>query len=146
MSQTNTITGTSATLRISSKMEEDRKKCGKCGKAFKNKDKIANCGTCSQAFHAKCQDVSDKKYELLKEKGEDTLWLCTTCNRTTRGLIQHVTQLEQKLSALEIKLESKASREEMKKLEQRVEAIEDKLDPETEEFARKLEEKLKEQQ
>ncbi len=96
--------------------------------------------------HAKCQGVSDKKFELLKEEGDDTLWLCTTCNRTTRGLIQHVAHLEQKLSALEVKMENKASKEEIEKLEKRVEAIEEKLDPETEVFAKKLEEALKEQQ
>ncbi len=146
MSHTNTVTETNATLRISSKVEEDKKKCGKCGKAFKSKDKVVNCDTCSQAFHAKCQGVSDKKFELLKEEGDDTLWLCTTCNRTTRGLIQHVTHLEQKLTTLEVKVENKASKEEMEKLEKRVEAIEEKLDPETEVFAKKLEDALKEQQ
>ena len=68
MSQINTVTETNATLRISSKTDEEKKKCGKCGKAFKTKDKVGNCDTCSQAFHAKCQGVSDKKFELLKEE------------------------------------------------------------------------------
>ncbi len=147
MSETNTVTGQATTLRISTK-DGDQKKCGKCSKNIKAKDKYVQCGTCNQVFHAKCQGVSDKKHELLQEEGEDTLWLCIACNKTTRGLIQHVSRLEQRMDALEVKVDKKASKEQVKLLEDRVAAIEEqeRLDPDTEELAKKLEEKLKEQQ
>ncbi len=158
MSQTSTVI-TSPTLVLSTR---DKNKCSKCDKALKNKDKVIQCGACKEIFHPKCQAISDAKYQLLTAEGEDTLWLCTSCNKTTRGLIEHLGSVEQRVAALEVAIDCKADKEEIKKLQQskadksdmkklderlsHIEQNSQELDLETEEFSKKLEEKLKEQQ
>ncbi len=106
------------TLRITSKESpaEQRVKCCKCDKVFKSKDKSVTCGTCQQTFHAKCQNVSDKKYETLKEEGEDTLWLCLSCNQVTRGMVQNIVSIQQRVTTLEEDMASKADRSEVQQL------------------------------
>ncbi len=106
------------TLRITSKESpaDQRNKCCKCEKVFKSKDKSVTCGTCQQTFHAKCQNVSDKKYETLKEEGDDTLWLCLSCNQVTRGMVQNIVSIQQRVSTLEEDMASKADRSEVQQL------------------------------
>ena len=166
-------------IKLSSKESptDQRIKCSKCEKDFKSRDKSVKCGTCQQTFHAKCQNVSDRNYDTLKEEGDDTMWLCLSCNQVTRGMVQNITSIQRRVSALEAnmedkadrvevqqvnnrlinfmqgtksKFESKADKNEMENLSQRVTTIEQKvnndpLDKESEDLAKLLEEKIKEQ-
>ncbi len=106
------------TLRITSKESpaDQRMKCCKCEKVFKSKDKSVTCGTCQQTFHAKCQNVSDKKYETLKEEGDDTLWLCLSCNQVTRGMVQNIVSIQQRVTTLEEDMATKADKTEVQQL------------------------------
>ena len=106
------------TLRITSKESstDQRMKCSKCDKVFKSKDKSVTCGTCQHTFHAKCQNVSDKKYETLKDEGDDTLWLCLSCNQVTRGMVQNIVSIQQRVKTLEEDMASKADRTEVQQL------------------------------
>ncbi len=165
------------TLRITSKESpaDQRSKCCKCEKVFKSKDKSVTCGTCQQTFHAKCQNVSDKKYETLKEEGDDTLWLCLSCNQVTRGMVQNIVSIQQRVTTLEEdmvskadrsevqqlgtrlnnfmqgaknRLESKADKNKMEYLSNRLSTIEQQVnnDKDTKDLSKLLEAKLKEQQ
>ncbi len=122
--ETQSATGSSVnqTLRISSKETptEQRTKCCKCEKVFKNKDKSVKCATCQLTFHAKCQDVSDRKYDTLKEEGDDTMWLCLSCNQVTRGMVQNITNIQQRVAVLEADMKSKADRSKVQQLETRL--------------------------
>ncbi len=177
MSETQVV---NQTLRMSSKdtSADQAKTCAKCDKVFKAKDKSVHCGTCKLNFHAKCQQVSDRKYDILKEEGEDTMWLCLSCNQTTRGMVQNITSIQQRVTAIEIEMSNKADKQDVQQLEtrlnnfmqgaknrletkadksdtedlsQRVTSIEQKVnnapvDKDTEELAKLLDVKLKEQE
>ncbi len=110
------------TLRITSKdtPADQPKKCAKCEKNFKGKDKIVQCGTCKQNFHAKCQNVSDRKYDTLKEEGEDTMWMCLSCNQVTRGMVQNITNIQQRVTALEVEVAAKADKTEVQQTNARL--------------------------
>ncbi len=119
MSETQVL---SQTLRITSKdnSADQPKKCAKCDKNFKSRDKIVQCGTCKQTFHAKCQNVSDRKYDTLKEEGEDTMWMCISCNQVTRGMVQNITNIEQRVTALEAEVSAKADKSEIQQTNTRL--------------------------
>ncbi len=110
------------TLRITTKdtSTDQPKKCTKCDKNFKSRDKIVQCGTCKQAFHAKCQNVSDRKYDTLKEEGEDTMWMCISCNQVTRGMVQNITNMQQRVTALEAEVAAKADKTEVQQTNARL--------------------------
>ncbi len=77
--------------------------CGKCDSALKKEDKVVTCFTCKQFFHTNCQDVSDAKYVFLSDQCDNSgvVWFCRTCQRTTRGLFQHLANLEVRIKTVE---------------------------------------------
>ncbi len=119
MSETQVV---NQTLRMSSKATSDDQPttCAKCDKVFKAKDKSVHCGTCKLNFHAKCQQVSDRKYDILKEEGVDTMWLCLSCNQTTRGMVQNITSIQHRVTALEVEMSNKANTVDVQQLETRL--------------------------
>ncbi len=119
MSETQVV---NQTLRMSSKdtSAAQPKSCAKCDKVFKAKDKSVHCATCKLNFHAKCQQVSERKYDILKEEGEDTMWLCLSCNQTTRGMVQNITNVQQRVTALEVEMLNKAEKTDVQQLETRL--------------------------
>ncbi len=106
------------------------------------------------------------------------MWLCLSCNQTTRGMVHNITSIQQRVTALEVemsnkadkadvqqletrlnnfmqgaknRLETKANKSDTEDLSQRVTSIEQKVnndpvDRDTEELAKLLEVKLKEQE
>ncbi len=155
------------TLRLSSPAAEadSPKKCGKCDKAFKPKDKVVRCSTCRQNFHAKCQHVSESTYKALEDEEADLDWYCTACKVVTRNMSQNMARLDQRVTALETAMDDKVDKDELEKinkalddkadkevveqLSRKIESMEqgstEKLDKDTEELSKLLEEKLKEQ-
>ncbi len=135
------------TLRMST--ADQPKSCGKCDKKFKAKDKCIRCATCKLNFHIKCQGVSEANYEFLKVD-ENILWFCNSCKQTTRGMIENLSNVEKRVTALEIKIDSKADKEDVEKLEERVTNLEQNgatmVDKDTEELSKRLGEALKEQE
>ncbi len=152
------------TLRLSSPAadEDSPRKCGKCDKAFKSKDKVVKCSTCRQNFHAKCQHVSEKTYEAINDEDIDMDWYCTACKVVTRNMSQNMARLDQRVTALETAMDDKVDKDEVKRINKALddkadkEAVEqltrqvetmvqEKTDKDTEELSKLLEEKLKEQ-
>ncbi len=155
------------TLRLSSPAadEDSPRKCGKCDKAFKSKDKVVKCSTCRQNFHAKCQHVSEKTYEAINDEDIDMDWYCTACKVVTRNMSQNMARLDQRVTALETAMDDKVDKDEVKRINKALddkadkEAVEqltrqvesmvheksEKTDKDTEELSKLLEAKLKEQ-
>ncbi len=135
-----------ATLRMST--ADQPKSCGKCDKKFKAKDKCIRCATCKLNFHIKCQGVSEVNYEFLKED-ENILWFCNSCKQTTRGMVENLSNVEKRVTALEVKIDSKADKEDLQKLDERVTSLEQNgattVDKDTEELSRRLGAAIKEQ-
>ena len=77
--------------------------CGKCDDVLNNEDKVVSCFTCKQFFHTHCQGLSDAKYEILSNQSDSTAiaWFCRTCQITTRGMFQHIANLEVRLKTIE---------------------------------------------
>ncbi len=158
------------TLRLSTASPaaeaDSPKKCGKCDKAFKSRDKVVKCSTCRQNFHAKCQHVSETTYEAIKDEEADLDWYCTACQVVTRNMSQNMARLDQRITALETAIDDKVDKDEVEKiskalkdkadknvveqLSKKIESMEkdsnDKLDKDSEELSKLLEQKLKEQQ
>ena len=136
-----------ATLRMST--ADQPKSCGKCDKKFKAKDKCIRCATCKLNFHIKCQGVSEQNYEFLKED-ENILWLCNSCKQTTRGMVKNLSNVERRVTALEVQMDSKADKEDLQKLDERVTSLEQNgvtaVDKDTEDLSKRLEAALKEQE
>ncbi len=131
MSQVQTINNT---LRLSTKNQnganssndsEEKVDCSKCGKQIKPKDKAIQCATCQLIYHARCQKVSDAKYEALKEEDEDMFWFCLSCRKTTVNLIQTTAGIEKRVTALEAVMDQKAEKEDVKQLEEKVKKLEE---------------------
>ncbi|KAL8625777.1 hypothetical protein ACOMHN_012369 [Nucella lapillus] len=82
--------------------------CPVCNIKCKKTDKALECDLCSQWYHAKCQDISDEMYDVIKKdsksaKGATLQWHCTpSCNKvaakfsnilkTVQEKIEHVSQ------------------------------------------------------
>ncbi len=157
MSQVQTVNNT---LRLSSKNQvttsndsSDKVDCSKCEKQIKPKDKAIQCATCQLIYHAKCQKVSDAKYEALKEEDEDMFWFCLSCRRTTVNLIQTTAGIEKRVTALEAVMDQKAEKDDVKELENRVQLLEESVQDrfaklegdegqKSEEIEKKIEEKI----
>ena len=128
MSQVHTVNNT---LRLSTKSQattsndsDDKVDCSKCGKQIKPKDKAIQCATCQLIYHAKCQKVSDAKYEALKEDEEDMFWFCLSCRKTTVTLIQTTAGIEKRVTALEAEMDQKAEKDDVKQLEEKLQQLE----------------------
>ena len=82
-------------------------KCSKCDKQLKINDNSVECFTCKLVFHASCHHISDTKYEILcGAENEGIFWFCVSCRRTTRGLLQHLSNIAQRLKVIEDERES----------------------------------------
>ncbi len=101
--------------------------CGKCDSALKKEEKFVSCFTCKQLFHTHCQDVSDAKYVFLSHQSDNSgiVWFCKTCQRTTRGLFQHIANLEVRLKTIEA--ERQKEKQEMSVLQRLVNALNKKI-------------------
>ncbi len=137
----------------SSEGNSDKVECSKCGKLVKSKDKAIQCATCQLIYHAKCQKVSDAKYEALKEDDGDMFWFCLSCRRTTVNLIQTTARIEERVTSLEVAIDQKAEKEDVKELEDKVKKLEksvsekfarleDEENVKTGQIVRKIEEKI----
>ena len=59
------------------------------------------CSTCRVKFHTSCVQVSDAKYEILKEEDTGILWFCKACIRTTSNMLQHLANMKIRLNEVE---------------------------------------------
>ncbi len=154
-----------STAHNSAAEDASPKKCGKCDKGFKSRDKPVKCSTCRQDFHAKCQHISERTYEAIKDEDADIDWYCTSCKVVTRNMSQNMARLTQRVTALETTIVNKADKDEVEKinkaldekaekevveqLSKKIDAMKqennEKLDKDSEELSKLLEEKLKEQ-
>ncbi len=101
--------------------------CGKCDDVLKKEDKIVTCFTCKQLFHIHCQGVSDAKYVFLSDQSDNSgvVWFCKTCQRTTRGMLQHIANLEVRLRTIEA--ERQKEKHEITVLQNLVNALNQKI-------------------
>ncbi len=83
------------------KKKDPSAQCGKCDTNLKSKDKAVQCSTCSTQFHTTCQNVSDTLFDLLSSECDGVLWFCNICRKTTRGMIQKMSNMELRLQAIE---------------------------------------------
>ncbi len=123
------------------------------------------CSTCRQDFHAKCQHISERTYDAIKDENADIDWYCSSCRVVTRNMSQNMARLDQRVTALESAIEDKVDKEDIEKLNialndkadknvveqlcKKMDSMEkgstEKLDKDSEELSKLLEEKLKEQ-
>ncbi len=75
--------------------------CGKCDTKLEATDKKIQCSTCTTQFHTSCQEVSDKLLEIITDETNGILWFCNICKKTTRGMIQKMSNMELRLQAIE---------------------------------------------
>lgn len=103
--------------------------CPVCNIKCKKADKALECDLCSQWYHAKCQDISDDMYDVIKKdsksaKGATLQWHCTpSCNKvaakfsnilkTVQEKIEHVSQEMNVVKEKVIKIEDGQFTEEM---------------------------------
>ncbi len=74
--------------------------CGKCEAVIKKKDKSINCSICNIPFHPSCYQISDAKYDILKE--DDSLfWFCNSCRVVTVNIVNKLVNLERRFDAVE---------------------------------------------
>ncbi len=97
-------------------------KCGKCDSSLKPKEKAIQCSACSTKFHLSCQDVSEAKYDFLKDEDNGVLWFCYICRITTRGIINKLANIEMRLQTVEA--ERKKGQDEIKVLNNQVKKLE----------------------
>ena len=92
---------TAASKAKKKKSTSTQSQCGKCDGNLKSKDKAVQCSTCGTQFHAICQNVSDSIFDLLRSECDGVLWFCNICRKTTRGMIQKMSNMELRLQAIE---------------------------------------------
>ncbi len=98
--------------------------CGKCDADLKSNDKTVQCLTCTTQFHTTCQGVSDTLYNILTSNECDgILWFCNICAKTTRGIIQKLSNMEMRLQAVEG--ERSKDHTELKRLNNLVQSVQD---------------------
>ncbi len=97
--------------------------CGKCDVNLKPKDKAVQCSTCGTQFHTTCQNVSDSIFDLLRSECGGVLWFCNICRKTTRGMIQKMSNIELRVQAIEAGLSK--DKEEMKGLHNLVKSLQE---------------------
>ena len=97
--------------------------CGKCDVNLESKDKAVQCSTCSTKFHTTCQGVSDTLFDILTGECDGVLWFCHICSKTTRGMIQKMSNMELRLQAIEA--ERSKDHNELKSLNNLVQSLQD---------------------
>ncbi len=107
--------------------------CGKCDDPILSNQFKVICSTCQLSFHLECAKVSQRKYEVLSDKNSDIFWFCQSCKLTTANMLNHLSDVIQRVSAMEA--ERKKEKKELATLQnlvkcfnERVKKIEDGME------------------
>ena len=66
---------------------QDTAVCGTCNKQVGENENALECDVCDVWFHVKCQKVSIKLYEALREDDDDNIaWYCNNCKYGAKKL------------------------------------------------------------
>ena len=101
--------------------------CSVCKKAFTETKKIIQCGRCNENFCINCSGLTQTKVTIFKEVANGVVWFCGNCQepaiksvKTDKEIEERCKiyweKMEQRMNALEKKINHKAEKFELVKL------------------------------
>ena len=68
-------------------------KCGTCSAPVEENDKGIECELCLNWFHIKCQNISVKHYNVLKDSTLSLHWFCDRCDLGAKKIYGYLTSI-----------------------------------------------------
>jgi len=104
------------------KEKEKGAKCGICIKGVGDKESGIQCELCEQWWHASCVKIPEDIYKML-DKIANLHWYCEVCNNSASKMLKSLSNLNDRMSQLELELQRKAEKVEYEKLNERLTKI-----------------------
>ena len=104
--------------------ETGKDMCGTCESRVNSGQMGLNCDLCSHWYHAECEGIRKKEYEMVNKIGQKVQWYCRKCTGEPRKMKEENKRLRaenKKLSEA-----NKEMKEMIEELTRRVESIEDR--------------------
>ena len=112
--------------------------CETCSEKVEDGQKGILCDLCEKWFHAKCEDIEDREYEILTKQDKGNIhWYCTHCNEKSVDIFKLINALQERVKKTETELEN--LRWDTGKMKREASAIHTRI----EEGLKKLDEDLK---
>ena len=89
-----------STSRKQTSKSEDN--CAACNKTTGDENWLS-CEICEKWFHAKCMNIKDEAYKVLKQL-DSCHWYCRPCNAVVGKLLPTLVSLADKIGVLEEKI------------------------------------------
>ena len=104
--------------------QRDSNECKVCKKGYSDLKKLIQCGRCEHNFCVACTDMTQVKLSLLKDPSTGVMWFCCDCQQGALKSIkthkeieerckEYWEAMEQQITKIEQKLETKADKSEL---------------------------------
>lgn len=95
--------------------------CGKCVMPVTREDNALSCESCKKWFHCGCLKIHVNKYKKIQEVKDLVRWFCHDCDGKVMSAIRKIKELEDKITAIEERIEEDIEKKVEEVLDERFE-------------------------